>query len=374
MSDLPRGGLEDIKLVSYDASEAEQRVVDALQTALGTTISTADPRRLIALALCQSIIQTCVNADYGAKQTLLSYATGSALDHLGYFLGISRPQATKATCLATFTRSSTSGAVTIDAGLICKGGDLEWVAEGFSFASGLDRVTNVLLTCKTAGTIGNGLSIGEIKTISTPHVVVNGVSNTTVTSGAIDESDDDAYADLIRLGTDAFSVAGPIGAYEYYAKSASEDVQDVKVTSPSPAYIKMYVLATGGVEPSEELLNKVASACSDDTVRPVGDNVSVLAPSPVSFKPDAAFYVSKQVAALRGEQIVEDECRKAYGEYLLWQRGAIGRDIVPEKLVQMLMNAGAKRVETFFERVVIGDTEFALPVDGTLTYGGVEDE
>lgn len=370
----PRGGLNDIKLVEYDAAAAEARVVADLEEALQTSLSTADPRRIIALALCQSIIQTSINADHGAKQTLLSYATGEALDHLGYYMKVNRPQATRATCTATFTRSTSGSVESVPAGLVCKGGDLEWTAEAFSFAANSLTATNVTLTCSTAGTIGNGVAIGQVNTVATPSLIVSGVTNTTASHGAIDESDDDAYAELIRLSTDAFSVAGPIGAYEYHAKAASPDILDIHVVSPEPAQVTVYVIATGGVAPSAGVLSAVTAALSADTVRPVGDRVTVSAPTAVSFTPNATYYIDRETAARQGEANVKTACEAAYSAYIEWQRSSIGRDIVPDKLVQMLLSAGAKRVTTSMQYTSISAYQWAVPSNGALTYGGVEDE
>lgn len=67
------------------------------------------------------------------------------------------------------------------------------------------------------------------------------------------------------------SVAGPSAAYEYFARSASGKVADVKASSPAPAEVVIAVLSTeGDGTASPELLADVAEAVNDEEARPRG--------------------------------------------------------------------------------------------------------
>ena len=62
-------------------------------------------------------------------------------------------------------------------------------------------------------------------------------------------------------------------------------------------------------------------------------------------------------------------------QYIVWQRSKIGRDINPSQLIQMMVSAGAKRVEVklpVFQ--VVGAANVAKLVSQTVTYGGIEDD
>ena len=81
----------------------------------------------------------------------------------------------------------------------------------------------------------------------------------------------------MQIAPESFSVAGPRGAYEYYARSAHQDIIDVAVVGPpelAPGYVKIYPLMKGGELPSSEVLASVLEICNADDVRPLTDCVS----------------------------------------------------------------------------------------------------
>ena len=47
-----------------------------------------------------------------------------------------------------------------------------------------------------------------------------------------DEQTDDEYFEILRQSMASFSTAGPRAAYEYFARSVSDDIADVKVIQP----------------------------------------------------------------------------------------------------------------------------------------------
>lgn len=92
---------------------------------------------------------------------------------------------------------------------------------------------------------------------------------------------------------EGLSVAGPVGAYRFHAMSASPDVEDVDVTSPSPGRVRVYVLArSGNGLPSQQLLATVATALNADKVRPLTDLVEVLAGTKIDYAVSARLEVS----------------------------------------------------------------------------------
>ena len=97
---------------------------------------------------------------------------------------------------------------------------------------------------------------------------------------------------LLRL--EAFTTAGSDAAYQYHALSASGQVRDVSVDSPTPGYVVVYVLSReGDGTASEEVLGLVRSALSRQTVRPLTDNVSVLSASVVHYTVSAELIVDR---------------------------------------------------------------------------------
>ncbi len=74
--------------------------------------------------------------------------------------------------------------------------------------------------------------------------------------------------------------------------------------------------------------------------------------------------------------MIQEQVQKAVAEYTAWQRAKIGRDINPDKLREMMMAAGVKRMDIRapdFRK--ISKASIALPAqDLSVLYGGVEDD
>jgi hypothetical protein len=98
----------------------------------------------------------------------------------------------------------------------------------------------------------------------------------------------------------------------------------------------------GGELPDQALLDKVLAAVSADNVRPMTDVVTVAAPTQVNFDVNLEYYVTAANEAA-AQAAIEGEVG-AIDQYIAWQRGAMDRDINPDKLRQLILNAGADRV------------------------------
>ena len=80
------------------------------------------------------------------------------------------------------------------------------------------------------------------------------VSNTTVSAGGVEIEGDEAYRERVLLAPESFSVAGPVGAYQYWARQASPAVVDVHVANdtdgggqPIGGRVAVTVLAKDGL-------------------------------------------------------------------------------------------------------------------------------
>lgn len=110
---------------------------------------------------------------------------------------------------------------------------------------------------------------------------------------AVMESNAD-FRRRILLRLEAFTTAGSDAAYQYHALSASGQVRDVSVDSPTPGYVVVYVLSReGDGTAGEEVLALVRAALSSLTIRPLTDNVSVLSASVVHYTVDAEIIVDR---------------------------------------------------------------------------------
>lgn len=98
------------------------------------------------------------------------------------------------------------------------------------------------------------------------------------------EGDDDMRRRL-QLALEAFSTAGPSGAYIFHALSSDPMVLDASAISPAPGDVVVSVLSrTGSGAAGAELLAAVEAALSDEDVRPLCDNVIVQSAEIVEYE------------------------------------------------------------------------------------------
>lgn len=341
---LPRWGLKDISFLTTDATALEAEIITAFEKASGRTLAAGDPVRLFLLSLTAIIVTQRSAIDAAAKQNLLSYAQGSYLDALGLLLNVERLAESKAVTTMRFTLSRALGeVVTIPSGTEVTNGTVT-----FATTQDLDipvgsLTGDVQAECTSSGPAGNDFLAGQINVIVKPMTFVAKAENTTITTGGSEAESDESLAERIRLAPNGFSVAGPEKAYVYHAKSVSSSVLDVSVTSPTPGEVDVYVLLAGGELPSKETLEQIDAYLSDETRRPLTDFVQVLAPKAVNYELEIHYWISREDSS-RAEQIKSD-VERAVEKYRVWQQGKIGRDILPARLIQYVMQAGASRID-----------------------------
>lgn len=340
LTDLPR-----IEFFDTDKEHVQQTVFNIYTKITGRTLAQGDPVSLFLKVISEIIIRLLNDANYAAKQNLLAYAEGDNLDHVGAVpAAVDRLQATK----AVTTMKATLSAVRTKEVLVPKGTRISTDA-GAYFATVEDLVIpagsltgTVSAQAEKVGTDNNGLQPGEINVVIDPVAYVNTIVNTTVSEGGADREDDESYRERIHEAPESFSVAGPTGAYEYFTKSASHLVVDVGVSSPQPGYVNIYPLLAGGAIPGEELLKTITNYLSDRKRRPLTDKLTVLAPTTTRYNIDAKYYTDTGADVTA----VKAKVDAAVDNYVVWQKSKIGRDIVPSRLVQMVMEVpGVKRVD-----------------------------
>ena len=226
---------------------------------------------------------------------------------------------------------------------------------------------------QTAGEIGNGFIPGQITKLVDIFPYFQKAENTTESAGGADWESDAAFYARIRESMETFSTAGPLGGYEYHAKSASALIVDVKATSPEPGEVDVRVLLAGGELPGEETLKAVSGVLNADKVRPLTDHVTVKAPETVTYNIDVTYYT--QTGGALGPEAVAQNVTAAVAEYKRWQAAKMGRDVNPSYLVSLLMQTGAKRVEVRSPAfATVADNAVAVIGTTAVVNGGAESE
>ena len=170
---------------------------------------------------------------------------------------------------------------------------------------------------------------------------------------------------------EGLSVAGPTGAYEYFAKSASGKVADARATSPSPAVVVVSILSTeGDGTASDELIATVNDTLSADDKRPVADRLTVQSAEIVNYEIDALLYL---YPGPESEPILSaaDDALRAW----LAEQGKIGRDVARSAIMAALHVQGVQRVVLMNpqEDIVIDDTQAARCISHTIGVGGTDE-
>ncbi|CEG29789.1 baseplate assembly protein [Bacillus sp. B-jedd] len=341
---MNRFNLPDINFLEKDPEAIEQDMLLYIEEKTGITLSNADPRRKFLQGLVLYVVQERNNLDYALKQNLLAYAEDDFLDHLGEGSNTQRLDEKGAETIIEFTlEEGRVSVLVVPAGtLISVGADMYFeTIETVEVPVGQHSFL-VNAICTEAGEKGNGYLPGEIATLVYPLPWVKEVKNITTSAGGAEVEENDQYADRIRLAPERFSVAGPAGAYEYWAKTASSGIVDVKALSPSDGVVDIRVLLQNGQLPSQSVLDAVLAVCSDKTRRPLTDKVTVGAPDTVLYDLNIEYYVAQSNSAVLNS--VQSQVQKAFQDYLIWQKEKMGRSVDLTELIVRLKETGASRV------------------------------
>ncbi|BFH19654.1 baseplate J/gp47 family protein [Paenibacillus melissococcoides] len=367
--------LPDIEFVSVDPTKIRNDIITVYEAIAKKKLFPGDPVRLFLLSVADIIVQQRIVINQTAKQNLLRYAQGDYLDHLGAMVETERLEAAPAMTTVRFHLSSPRPeAVLIPAGIrVSPGGELFFATTTVGEIKSGALYVDVSCHCLTPGRAGNDFIPGQINTLVDPLPWIDRIENITESSGGTDREDDDRYRERIYASPERFSVAGPTGAYEYWARSAHKDIQDVLVWSPAPVEVEIRVLMQGGEMPTEDIISAVSEACNDKRVRPLTDRVTVLAPDVVSYDVDLTYWIDSRDAT--DAAAIQAKVQQAVTGYVEWQKARIGRNIIPSELIRAVMNAGARRVAVKSPaHTIIDKTQVAIAGVPKVTYGGLEDD
>jgi phage-related baseplate assembly protein len=151
---------------------------------------------------------------------------------------------------------------------------------------------------------------------------------------------DAEYREEIQLAPEAFSVAGPEGAYIYFARRAHASLSDAAALHPHTNRIDVVVLARdGNGAASSEAVTAAYVALSPKTTRPLTDDVRVVSAAVV----DTAVRVRLQIPAGPAPETVRKDASDAIDAYRK-QRRRIGLPLRVDGLIGAA-RAGAAAAE-----------------------------
>lgn len=367
--------MSDFNYIDYDPVEIRKKLEEAYIEIVGSKIGKGDPMSdfLDYVAYINSMIYSKIN--YTGKMNLLRFATGEYVDALGELIGEVRSPAKKALTTIKYKFSKAFQSVVI----IPKGHKTEALGVYFETISATQleigqTEVDIKCECTLTGEIGNGFEVGEIKTIVDGIPYLESVINITPSQGGAEEEEDESLKEKIRMNPTARSVAGPAASYEYHAKKSHQDVIDVFVTSEvGSGIVKVYPLLKHGEIPGQDILNSIQADLSDKSIKPLTDQVQTLVPIKKQYDINLKYFIIDDVSI--DKEATKRNIEKAVDEYIEWQHSKLGRDVNPSKLITLMGNAGAKRVEiTSPSFSKLERTHIAKIRNKTISYGGVEIE
>jgi phage-related baseplate assembly protein len=329
-------------------------MIAGFESAAGRTLQPAQVERLLInlYAYRESLVRNAIQ--YAGEQNLLAFANFPMLDYLGQLLGVTRLASQPATTVLQFTLAA---ALTVQ--FTIPAGTLAGTNDGrFAFATDLPLLipagtttASVSATATAPGPAANGYLAGQVNVLLNPNASIAGVTNTAVTTGGAAPETDDHLRARIQAAPNQFSVAGPAGAYRYFALGADPAIIDVQVLSPAPGQVSVFILAGPiTVQPAAApnnagvagptLLSKVATLLSSDTVRPLTDTVNVLAVGEVDYQitGTVTLYSDADPTATMAA------ANAAAADFAIELASKIQRDIVPSQIVAALSVPGVYEV------------------------------
>lgn len=329
-------------------------MISAFESASGRTLQPAQVERLLInlYAYRESLVRNAIQ--YAGQQNLLAFASFPMLDYLGALLGVSRLASQPATTTLQFTLvHSLTVPFTIPAGTAVGTNDGQFAFatnSSLTIAAGSTSGTTEA-SATTPGAGANGYLPGQVNVQLNPDAVVAAVANTIITAGGAEPESDDHLRARVQGAPNRFSVAGPVGAYRFFALGVDPSIADAQVVSPVPGTVNVYLLA-GPVSvqpapapnqtgiPGPGLLAKAATILSADTVRPLTDTVNVLPVTEIDYQISGTvtLYADADPSATIAA------ANAAAEQFAINLASKIQRDIVPSQIVSALSVSGVYEV------------------------------
>ena len=345
VSDLKR---EEVKIVDDNPETVLAEMIADYESRTGKTLQPAHIERLLinTFAYRETLNRQQINEAY--RQQHVRFATGLMLDLCGDDVNTPRLEASAARCTIRFQAANFSGEVNIPIGTLVSVGDVVFSTIEQGQLNTNHTQQDLQAACTQTGERGNGWSVGQINTLQSTLTGASQITakNISIPMGGAATETDDAYRERVLLAPESFSVAGSVGAYEYWARAVSPAICDVYVANAVDSTgnaiggtVAITVLTKTGL-PERELLTQIYNEVSGEKKRPLCDTVVVNAPETVDYTLNAELVLFTGANALE----VKTAAEQAWESYETRRREKLGGDIVPFDVMSVLKVAGVYNV------------------------------
>ena len=367
--------LPDVNFVDVNPQETISAIIGGYEQISGESLADGDPRRLFLLSIAYIIIQQRQQIDASGKSNLLYYAQDEYLDHLGAFRNTPRLQSQSAVDTQRFTLSQLRpNNIGIPQGTRVTSDNQRFfrTSQPATIIAGQLSV-DVPIEAIQPGIDSNDIPAGQINKLVDPIPFVQATANLLGTTGGRSKEDNESYRFRIYQAPTGFSIAGPEDAYKFWARTANSAIIDVSATSPSAGVVEVRPLLENGEIPSQAILDQVDAALSPKTIRPLTDQVQVLAPNIVGFDIDLTYFI--RTIDSPSAPLIQEKVNAEIESFVQWQKEKLGRDINPDEIIFRLKKAGVKRVQFVSPSFVpVSASSVAIVNNIIVNYGGLEDE
>lgn len=374
---------DKIQFITLDPDGVVASLKTKYEQLTGRVVQPAQVEMLIfnAIGYRISLIEQRINET--ANKCFVEFANGQAMEELGRPLGVVRLPASVATCTIRFTLIDGHGDMTIPAGIRVQStdGQAVFITIESAIVESADTYVDIKAECTQGGIVGNGYAIGIVSVILDPQPYVSGAGNLDITANGSDGETDDELRQRIFLAPDSFSVAGPKGAYKFFAKSAHPNIVDVAVTigheledpfDVIPGQVDIFPLMNDGEDPDSEIIDAIMAICNDEKVRPLTDTVLVKAPTRTDYTMDIQL-VNLPTAVQADIEALVTANLEAYRDD---RKKRLGVDVVINQIIAICQVPGVYKVTVVSPSadIVVGESGFTRCTAINVTTTGTHDE
>lgn len=342
---------DKIQFVDTNADTVLNSLIAFYENLTGKKLQPAQIERIEfnAVAYRISLLLNAINET--ANQSLIAFATGAALEALAELVGVTRLPASSAQCTVRFQLVSGHADLIVDKGIRIQSIDglVVFTVLEDKTALAADTSVDLLCECTKTGTIGNGYIADRINILLDPRPYISSVSNIDVTAGGIDEETDEQLRSRVRLAPSQFSVAGPTGAYEFWAKSAHPSIVAVavtighEITSPFaiiPGQVDIFPLIADGGTLTTGIIDAINAICNDEKIRPLTDTVVIKEPTKIDYSITANLTILTDAISADVTAAVTASLQA----YVDARKNKLGIDVVLSQLIGACMLPGVYSV------------------------------
>lgn len=372
MSDLPRPDF-----IARDPQQVEREAIALYEQTVQKTLYPAQPERLLLDVLNYRETLVRLGIQDAAEQNLVNYARGVNLDHLGALLGVVRLQPSRARTTLQFSKDPGAVSLSLVVPAGTRAGNLErdrtFATEAnLTIGAGIASGT-VFADAAIVGVAQNGLLPNAINQLIDSVPGIAAVANTTTTNGGADLEADDRLRERIKIAPNLFSVAGSRGAYLYWILTSDQTIIDAAIVQSSPPFlmrVKIYPLTAAGPA-TTEILDKVADTLTDEKIRPLTDDVQVLAPTTINYTIAASIVLYANADA----GILQAQLNAAATAFAAQKRLKLGQDIIRSQVIAALSLPGVYSVALISPNadLAIAPNEWANATATTIILTGTND-